>query len=77
MYWQHKNGKGYLGIKKDASSNDTTAGVQSPETEERLAHFTQVRERLRQQIAAKSALISAPRLLRLAGIPRIYTKLEA
>lgn len=72
MFWQSKNGKDYLAIKKTTSDSGTTQGVRSPETERQFAEYSAERERLQVRRASLSALVQdRVKLCRALRLPQL------
>ena len=72
MFWQSKNGKDYLAVKKTASDSGTTQGVRSPETERQFAEYSAERERLQVRRASQGALVQdRVKLCRALRLPQL------
>lgn len=72
MFWQSKNGKDYLAVKKSTSDSGTTQGPRSPETERQFAEYSAERERLQVRRASLSALVQdRVKLCRALRLPQL------
>jgi hypothetical protein len=58
MYWKSVNGIEYLGVKINSSSNGTTGGRRSRETEAEYEEFHREKDALKERVANADALIS-------------------
>jgi len=74
MFWQSKNGKDYLAVKKSTSDSGTTQGLRSPETERQFAEYSAERERLQVRRASLSALVQdRVKLCRALRLPQLQS----
>jgi hypothetical protein len=72
MFWQTKNGKDYLAVKKSTSDSGTTQGPRSPETERQFAEYSAERARLQARRASLSALVQdRVKLCRALRLPQL------
>ena len=72
MFWQTKNGKDYLAVKKSSSDSGTTQGPRSPETECQLAEYSAERARLQARRASLNALVQdRVKLCRALRLPQL------
>ena len=72
MFWQSKNGKDYLAVKKSTPDSGTTQGLRSPETERQFAQYSAERERLQARRASMSALVQdRVKLCRALRLPQM------
>lgn len=72
MFWQRKNGKDYLAVKKASSDSGTTQGRRSPETERQFAEYSFERTRLQARRASLGGLVQdRVRLCRAMRLPQL------
>ncbi len=72
MFWQTKNGKDYLAVKKSTSACGTTQGPRSVETERQFAEYSAERTRLQARRASLSALVQdRVKLCRALRLPQL------
>jgi hypothetical protein len=73
MYWQTKSSGDYLAVKLHSTDSGTTIGLRSPDTEAKLAEFTQHKTELKKRVSNADVSIADRaaqyRALRLPPIP--------
>ncbi len=72
MFWQSKNGRDYLAVKKSTPDSGTTQGLRSAETERQFAEYLAERERLQVRRASLSTLVQdRVKLCRALRLPQM------